>query len=99
MLNLLTTKANSALGLDSNYDIEAQQPINTGLFSSFFNQTTTPASEPSFFSGMFSLTRTQRVVGFFICLALGILCLFICAFLLPTILFVSRKFAVLYTLG
>eukprot|EP01080_Neovahlkampfia_damariscottae_P010122 gene10122-2541_t len=98
MLSLFTTKANEASSVDSNYDIEAQQPKNTGFFGSFFNQST-PQTEPSFFAGMFSLTRGQRIAGFVISLVLGIFCLFLCAFLLPTILFASRKFAVLYTLG
>jgi hypothetical protein len=97
MFNLLLSKANSTLGLETNIDIEAQAPVNNGFFSSFFNQN--QPEESSFFSGMFSLTRGQRIWGFLVSLSLGIFCLFLCAFFLPTILFASRKFAVLYTLG
>lgn len=47
----------------------------------------------------FSLSKKERIIGFFLCLAFGAIC-FIMAFLLTPVLIVkSRKFAVLFTLG
>lgn len=48
----------------------------------------------SYFSGMFTLTRQQRMYGFVMCLALGLLCIFIACMMLPSILITSRKVCV-----
>ncbi|XP_053605332.1 uncharacterized protein LOC128672305 [Plodia interpunctella] len=46
-----------------------------------------------------TLSRTQRFIGFGICLFLGILCFFMSFLLLPVLLVYARKFSLLFTLG
>lgn len=46
-----------------------------------------------------SMTRIQRVAGFVICSAMGVLCFCLSAVCIPVLLLKARKFALLYTLG
>ncbi|XP_067944250.1 uncharacterized protein [Watersipora subatra] len=46
-----------------------------------------------------SLSKKQRIVGFMLCLSLGLFCFFMCSLYLPLLLVKARKFALLYTLG
>ncbi|XP_013196113.1 uncharacterized protein LOC106139252 [Amyelois transitella] len=46
-----------------------------------------------------TLSRTQRFIGFGICLFMGILCFFLSFMLLPVLLVYARKFSLLFTLG
>lgn len=59
----------------------------------------TQNQDNGFFSGICTLTRTQRIWGFILSIVLGTLCMFLSTIFLPTILVTSRKFALLYTLG
>lgn len=47
----------------------------------------------------FTLSRTQRFLGFGICLFLGILCFILSFIYIPVLLLQARKFALLFTLG
>ncbi|XP_003387372.1 PREDICTED: protein transport protein SFT2-like [Amphimedon queenslandica] len=47
----------------------------------------------------FGLSKKERIVGFFLCLGLGILCFALALALTPMILLKSRKFAALFTMG
>ncbi|CAG4964347.1 unnamed protein product [Colias eurytheme] len=47
----------------------------------------------------FTLTRTQRFMGFGICLFFGILCFILSFLYIPILLLQARKFALLFTLG
>ncbi|XP_069775451.1 vesicle transport protein SFT2C [Narcine bancroftii] len=66
-----------------------------------------PASDPSL-GGLWgtepdpwlpSLSRSQRLLGFGLCLAMGLLCLSLSAIYAPFLLLRARKFALLFTLG
>ncbi|CAH3037756.1 unnamed protein product [Porites lobata] len=46
-----------------------------------------------------SLTRTQRITGFFMCLLMGIFCFVMAGFIAPFMLLKARKFVLLYTMG
>ncbi|KRT79219.1 hypothetical protein AMK59_7087 [Oryctes borbonicus] len=46
-----------------------------------------------------SLTRFQRIVGFGICILMGIVCFFLSAMFIPVLLLKARKFSLLFTLG
>lgn len=46
-----------------------------------------------------SLSRTQRITGFFLCLLLGIFCFVMAGFIAPFMLLKARKFVLLYTMG
>ncbi|CAO4365090.1 unnamed protein product [Caenorhabditis nigoni] len=48
---------------------------------------------------MFGMTRTQRVIAFFMCIIGAIFCFSTAAVLIPVILVSTRKFAALNTLG
>ena len=45
------------------------------------------------------LSKTQRIVGFFLCLLLGTFCFGMAAMIIPFIIIKSRKFVALYTMG
>uniref|UniRef100_A0A914VDI3 Vesicle transport protein n=1 Tax=Plectus sambesii TaxID=2011161 RepID=A0A914VDI3_9BILA len=47
----------------------------------------------------FGLTRTQRVLGFFMCLLSGVFCFGLATLFLPVVVLQARKFAALNTLG
>ncbi|GLG94083.1 hypothetical protein R5R35_010012 [Gryllus longicercus] len=46
-----------------------------------------------------AMSRMQRIMGFCICVGMGILCFVLAALYTPVLLFKARKFALLYTLG
>jgi hypothetical protein len=91
----------------SGRDIESQveqEGFGLSSVSNYFNnwfdtQQQQPQEPESFFNGMFTLTRQQRMYGFIMMIGLGLLCLFIACLMLPYILFTARKFAFMYTVG
>jgi len=46
-----------------------------------------------------SLTRKQRILGFMICLVMGLLCMALAILYIPVIVLKARKFAVLFSFG
>ncbi|RWS30720.1 protein transport protein SFT2-like protein, partial [Leptotrombidium deliense] len=44
-------------------------------------------------------TRTQRIIGFSICLGMGVTCFILASLFIPVLLLKARKFAILFTLG
>jgi len=46
-----------------------------------------------------SLTKKQRIIGFMLCLSLGLFCFFLCSLYIPVLILKARKFAMLYTMG
>ncbi|XP_050412194.1 uncharacterized protein LOC126827057 [Patella vulgata] len=46
-----------------------------------------------------SLSKKQRIIGFIICLLMGTFCFSLASLYLPMLVFKSRKFAALYTMG
>lgn len=44
-------------------------------------------------------SRIQRIIGFIICIGLGIFCMTVSTFYIPVLVLKARKFALLYTLG
>ncbi|EWC48400.1 hypothetical protein DRE_02169 [Drechslerella stenobrocha 248] len=50
-------------------------------------------------AGWFAMSRWDRMLGFAICNLGAAVCFTICFFLLPTFIFTSRKFAILWTVG
>lgn len=46
-----------------------------------------------------SLSKKQRILGFMLCLVLGLFCFFLCSLYIPVLILKARKFALLYTMG
>lgn len=46
-----------------------------------------------------SLSKKQRILGFMLCLVLGLFCFFLCSLYIPVLVLKARKFALLYTMG
>lgn len=46
-----------------------------------------------------SLSKTQRIVGFFLCLLLGLFCFVVAGLCAPLLVLKARKFVILYTMG
>ncbi|XP_066276039.1 uncharacterized protein [Branchiostoma lanceolatum] len=46
-----------------------------------------------------SLTRTQRIMGFMLCLCAGLFCFSLAAMYAPVMILKARKFSLLYTMG
>lgn len=46
-----------------------------------------------------SLSKKQRIIGFMLCLSMGLFCFFMCSLYVPVLVLKARKFALLYTLG
>ncbi|XP_018897211.2 uncharacterized protein [Bemisia tabaci] len=46
-----------------------------------------------------TLSRLQRLIGFFVCLCIGGICFFVALMLIPVLLLKARKFALLFSLG
>ncbi|XP_073991017.1 uncharacterized protein [Rhodnius prolixus] len=46
-----------------------------------------------------TLTRLQRIIGFCVCISLGIICFCLAGMYIPVLLLKARKFALLYTTG
>ncbi|KAI8420624.1 hypothetical protein MSG28_007868 [Choristoneura fumiferana] len=80
-------------------------PFSTPSFLSRSNEDTptSSSSSGSWFEEVqkeyFTLSRTQRFIGFGICLFLGILCFTLSFFYIPFLLLKARKFALLFSLG
>ncbi|RNA34470.1 transport SFT2-like [Brachionus plicatilis] len=45
------------------------------------------------------LTKTQRIIGFMICLLMGVFCMSLASLYIPVIVLKSRKFVLLFSLG
>ena len=97
MSDVLRQAAARLSGRNSAVDLEAQESSTN---ESFLNPLTNymgqwfgkeQEEDQSFFAGMFTLTRQQRMYGFVMSLALGLLCVFIACLMLPYILITSRK--------
>ncbi|XP_063545082.1 uncharacterized protein LOC134753206 [Cydia strobilella] len=80
-------------------------PFSTPSFFSRSNEET-PASSSSSGSWFqevqkeyFTLSRTQRFMGFGVCLFFGILCFILSFLYIPILILQARKFALLFTLG
>ncbi|XP_026333451.1 protein transport protein sft2 [Hyposmocoma kahamanoa] len=81
-------------------------PFSTPGFLSRTPTEDTPTSSSSAGSWLdevqkeyFTLSRTQRFMGFGVCLFFGILCFILSFLYVPVLLFQARKFALLFTLG
>lgn len=81
-------------------------PFSTPSFFSRSNDETPTSSNSStgtWFDNVqkeyFTLSRTQRFMGFGICLALGILCFFLSFLYIPVLVLKAKKFSLLFTLG
>uniref|UniRef100_A0A6P8HRK6 Vesicle transport protein n=1 Tax=Actinia tenebrosa TaxID=6105 RepID=A0A6P8HRK6_ACTTE len=46
-----------------------------------------------------SLSKRQRIIGFFMCLLMGVFCFVMAGFIAPFIVLKARKFVMLYTMG
>jgi len=46
-----------------------------------------------------SLSKKQRIIGFMLCLSLGVLCFVLASFYAPLLVLYARKFALLFSLG
>ncbi|CAF3790775.1 unnamed protein product [Rotaria sp. Silwood1] len=46
-----------------------------------------------------ALSRKQRILGFMVCLVMGIFCLFLSSLFIPVIVIKARKFALLFSFG
>jgi hypothetical protein len=79
----------------------------SNFFGSFFGGSASneqqmqqlPSGQSFWLEGIFSMTQTQRMYGFILSIGLGIFCIVLSTMFLPSIIFTSRKFAFLYTLG
>jgi len=70
------------------------------LFGS--SSSTTPVDGPSSSEKCacgFTLSRKERIIGFFILLGLGILFFVLSSFYIPVLIFAARKFSIFFTLG
>ncbi|XP_063391815.1 uncharacterized protein LOC134677307 [Cydia fagiglandana] len=80
-------------------------PFSTPSFFSRSNEETptSSSSSGSWFQEVqkeyFTLTRTQRFMGFGVCLFFGILCFILSFLYIPILILQARKFALLFTLG
>ncbi|KAL5280122.1 hypothetical protein ACFFRR_004230 [Megaselia abdita] len=86
-----------------NFKIDIKMPqISSKRFSSFFGKSEPEAN--SFLkdaqdSCCPNLTRLQRIIGFVLCLGMGVFCFSLSIFFIPVLVLKARKFALLYTLG
>ncbi|XP_063632778.1 uncharacterized protein LOC134803884 [Cydia splendana] len=80
-------------------------PFSTPSFFSRSNEETptSSSSNGSWFQEVqkeyFTLSRTQRFMGFGVCLFFGILCFILSFLYIPILILQARKFALLFTLG
>ncbi|XP_048000193.1 protein transport protein sft2 [Leguminivora glycinivorella] len=80
-------------------------PFSTPSFFSRSNEETptSSSSNASWFQEVqkeyFTLSRTQRFMGFGVCLFFGILCFILSFLYIPILILQARKFALLFTLG
>lgn len=77
--------------------------FSTPSFLSRSNDETPTSTTSSWFEDVqkeyFTLSRTQRFLGFGVCLFFGILCFILSFIYIPLLLLQARKFALLFTLG
>ncbi|XP_041377767.1 protein transport protein sft2-like [Gigantopelta aegis] len=69
-----------------------EEPLAANSTNGWFSQAQNDPLLPS-------LSRKQRILGFFTCLLLGTFCFSIASLYIPLLVIKARKFAVLYTLG
>ncbi|XP_028393652.1 protein transport protein SFT2-like [Dendronephthya gigantea] len=70
---------------------------NNSEANSWWGSFSSKAQEPD--PWLPGLTKTQRILGFFLFLFLGMFCFGMAAMLIPFIILKSRKFVALYTMG
>lgn len=104
MANLKSDLDEYLLQNESRRSYKISLPFSTPSFFSRNNdETTSTSSTGTWFENVqkeyFTLSRTQRFLGFGICLFLGILCFTLSFFYIPLLLLKARKFALLFTLG
>ncbi|KAJ0178003.1 hypothetical protein K1T71_006876 [Dendrolimus kikuchii] len=77
--------------------------FSTPSFFSRSNDETPTSTTSSWFEEVqkeyFTLSRTQRFLGFGVCLFFGILCFILSFIYIPLLILQARKFALLFTLG
>ncbi|XP_026498340.1 uncharacterized protein LOC113402338 [Vanessa tameamea] len=105
MANLKSDLDQYLLKNESRRSYKISLPFSTPSFFSRSNDEspTSTSSTGTWFENVqkeyFTLTRTQRFLGFGICLFLGILCFTLSFFYIPLLLLQARKFALLFSLG
>ncbi|XP_050349680.1 uncharacterized protein LOC126773078 [Nymphalis io] len=105
MANLKSDLDQYLLQNESRRSYKISLPFSTPSFFSRSNDETptSTSSAGTWFENVqkeyFTLTRTQRFLGFGICLFLGILCFTLSFFYIPLLLLKARKFALLFSLG
>lgn len=105
MANLKSDLDEYLLQNESRRSYKISLPFSTPSFFSRNNDETptSTSSTGTWFENVqkeyFTLSRTQRFLGFGICLFLGILCFTLSFFYIPLLLLKARKFALLFTLG
>ncbi|XP_046850612.1 protein transport protein SFT2-like [Xenia sp. Carnegie-2017] len=85
---------------DQNGIKQNEKPDNSGTdaeSNGWWSSISNKAQEPD--PWLPGLTKTQRIVGFFLCLLLGVFCFGMAAMIIPFIILKSRKFVALYTMG
>ncbi|XP_045767591.1 protein transport protein sft2 [Maniola jurtina] len=106
MANLKSDLDEYLLQNESRRSYKISLPFSTPSFFSRSNEETPTSSTSStgtWFENVqkeyFTLSRTQRFMGFGICLSLGVLCFILSFLYIPFLLLQARKFALLFTLG
>ncbi|CAH2085170.1 unnamed protein product [Euphydryas editha] len=105
MANLKSDLDEYLLQNESRRSYKISLPFSTPSFFSRSNDETpsSSSSTATWFENVqkeyFTLSRTQRFLGFGICLFLGILCFTLSFFYIPLLLLKARKFALLFSLG
>ncbi|XP_045449363.1 protein transport protein sft2 [Melitaea cinxia] len=105
MANLKSDLDEYLLQNESRRSYKISLPFSTPSFFSRNNDETptSTSSTGTWFENVqkeyFTLSRTQRFLGFGICLFLGTLCFILSFFYIPLLLLKARKFALLFTLG
>ncbi|ESO09037.1 hypothetical protein HELRODRAFT_74437 [Helobdella robusta] len=76
----------------SDSDHLQQQQNAEDLANGWFNEAQKDPCFPS-------MSKKQRVIGFFLCLLMGTLCISLASLYIPFLILKARKFAMLYSLG
>jgi len=81
-------------------------PVSVSMpkVGSWFKKSEQADEQETWFSGAQkdccpTLTRLQRIVGFCLCVCMGLFCFGVAAMYIPFLLLKARKFALLYTMG
>jgi len=87
--------SSSKSGLSSSRNNHSDQSTNSSSQNGWGNWFAKGEKDPI----LPSLTRTQRITGFFLCLLMGVFCFVMAGFIAPFMLLKARKFVLLYTMG